>query len=323
MDSGQSCDFYFDSFAHYTAHEDLLNDEVRTKAWQTAIDSNPSLFRNKVVVDAGCGLCLFTMMLLKHNPSVCYGIEKSTIFPYALEVLSANDLTERVEMIHADVKDVDLGKKVDTIVCDFVGSCMILDSMLPELIGFRNRCLKPDGCVFPTHASLWIAGLSLEDYAARVYYWRNVYGFNFQCIGARAVEEGVFEDVKKEAIMSESCMVWEIQSKTVQVADLNADHSFSFRATRTGDMNSLVLWFDAQFVGPDHTNGFSTSPYNESTTYSHTLLFLRNRVQVCVGEEITGILSIRMNAENPRNLDLTVDYSATCGSFSQRFSLRS
>jgi len=57
-----SADYYFDSYAHFGIHEEMLKDEVRTNAYRNAIVNNAHLFKDKVVLDIGCGtsiLCLF------------------------------------------------------------------------------------------------------------------------------------------------------------------------------------------------------------------------------------------------------------------------
>lgn len=54
-DQMTSKDYYFDSYAHFSIHEEMLKDEVRTKTYQDAILSNKHLFRGKTVLDVGCG----------------------------------------------------------------------------------------------------------------------------------------------------------------------------------------------------------------------------------------------------------------------------
>lgn len=54
-DDMTSKDYYFDSYAHFSIHEEMLKDEVRTKTYQDAILSNKHLFRGKTVLDVGCG----------------------------------------------------------------------------------------------------------------------------------------------------------------------------------------------------------------------------------------------------------------------------
>lgn len=57
-----SKDYYFDSYAHFGIHEEMLKDEVRTLTYRNAMYHNKHLFKGKVVLDVGCGtgiLCMF------------------------------------------------------------------------------------------------------------------------------------------------------------------------------------------------------------------------------------------------------------------------
>ena len=44
-----SADYYTDSYAHFGIHEEMLKDEVRTKAYMNAIMQNKHLFKDKIV----------------------------------------------------------------------------------------------------------------------------------------------------------------------------------------------------------------------------------------------------------------------------------
>ena len=48
-------DYYFDGYSHFSIHEEMLKDKVRTKAYMKAILDNPTLFQDKTVLDIGSG----------------------------------------------------------------------------------------------------------------------------------------------------------------------------------------------------------------------------------------------------------------------------
>ena len=56
-----SKDYYFDSYAHFGIHEEMLKDEVRTRAYKNAIEQNQCLIRGKTVLDIGCGTGILSM----------------------------------------------------------------------------------------------------------------------------------------------------------------------------------------------------------------------------------------------------------------------
>lgn len=48
-------DYYFDGYSHFSIHEEMLKDTIRTKSYMKAIVDNPELFKDKVVLDVGSG----------------------------------------------------------------------------------------------------------------------------------------------------------------------------------------------------------------------------------------------------------------------------
>ncbi len=42
-------------------HEEMLKDEVRTRSYMNAIVQNKHLFKDKVVLDVGCGTAILSM----------------------------------------------------------------------------------------------------------------------------------------------------------------------------------------------------------------------------------------------------------------------
>ncbi|KAL3905505.1 MAG: hypothetical protein SGARI_004427 [Bacillariaceae sp.] len=58
-DERTSKDYYFDSYAHHAIHEEMLKDEVRTKTYEMAIMQNKYLFKDKIILDVGCGTGAF------------------------------------------------------------------------------------------------------------------------------------------------------------------------------------------------------------------------------------------------------------------------
>ncbi len=52
---------YFNSYNHHGIHEEMLKDEVRTRSYRDAIYNNKHIFKDKVVLDVGCGTSILSM----------------------------------------------------------------------------------------------------------------------------------------------------------------------------------------------------------------------------------------------------------------------
>ncbi|CAG2063690.1 unnamed protein product [Timema podura] len=100
-----SRDYYFDSYAHFGIHEEMLKDEVRTLTYRNSMYHNKHLFKGKVVLDIGCGTGILSMFAAKAGASKVIGIECSNIVQYATKIIEDNQLSDVVSIIKGKVKD--------------------------------------------------------------------------------------------------------------------------------------------------------------------------------------------------------------------------
>ena len=72
-------DYYFDSYAHFGIHEEMLKDEVRTITYRNAMYHNRHLFKDKIVLDVGCGTGILSMFAAKAGAKHVIGVSISPI----------------------------------------------------------------------------------------------------------------------------------------------------------------------------------------------------------------------------------------------------
>ena len=101
-----SKDYYFDSYSHFGIHEEMLKDRVRTEAYMNAIYNNRHLFRNKVVLDVGCGTGILSMFAAKAGARRVVGIDCAAIIHQAREIVAANGLSDVVTLLQGRAEDV-------------------------------------------------------------------------------------------------------------------------------------------------------------------------------------------------------------------------
>ncbi|KAG7257078.1 hypothetical protein CRUP_027728 [Coryphaenoides rupestris] len=98
-----SRDYYFDSYAHFGIHEEMLKDEVRTLTYRNAIYHNKHVFKDKTVLDVGSGTGILAMFAANAGAKHVYGeVDIYTVKPEDLSFTSAFCLQiQRNDYVHA------------------------------------------------------------------------------------------------------------------------------------------------------------------------------------------------------------------------------
>eukprot|EP00045_Choanoeca_perplexa_P010406 m.105013 g.105013 ORF g.105013 m.105013 type:complete len:116 (-) comp15268_c0_seq19:911-1258(-) len=81
---------YFEGYGHYSIHEEMLKDSVRTNAYRDYILQNPELFKDKIVLDVGCGTGVLSMFAAQAGAKHVYAVDNSPILREAQEIIREN-----------------------------------------------------------------------------------------------------------------------------------------------------------------------------------------------------------------------------------------
>lgn len=115
-------DYYFDSYSHYSIHYEMLNDSVRTLAYRNAILSSKHLFKDKVVLDVGCGTGILSMFAAQAGAKMVIGVDMSDIIHKAREIVKTNRLDNVVHLYQGKMEELELPvEKVDIIISEWMG----------------------------------------------------------------------------------------------------------------------------------------------------------------------------------------------------------
>jgi len=114
-----------------------------------------------------------------------------------------------ITLIKGKVEEVTLPvEKVDIIISEWMGYCLLYESMLDTVIYARDKWLKPDGLMFPDRASMYITAIEDRDYMdEKINWWDNVYGFDMSAIRNVAIDEPLVDVVEPRQLVTKPCKI--------------------------------------------------------------------------------------------------------------------
>jgi len=306
-----SKDYYFDSYAHFGIHEEMLKDEVRTLTYRNSMWHNKHLFKDKVVLDVGCGTGILSMFAAKAGARKVIGIDMSTIVEQAKKIVEVNGLSDKVEIIRGKVEEVKLPdgiEKVDIIISEWMGYCLFYESMLDTVLFARDKWLAEDGLMFPDRATLYVTAIEDRQYKDdKINWWDDVYGFDMSCIRKVALSEPLVDVVDRNQLVSNNCLLKEVDLQTCKKEDIPFESPFHLQIKRNDYVQALVTFFNMEFTKCHKRVGFSTSPEAPYTHWKQTVFYLEEYLTVKKGEEMYGMFRMKPNTRNARDLDFEID----------------
>jgi len=268
---------------------------------------NESLFRDRVVLDVGCGLGILSMFAAKAGAKHVIGVDQSEIIFQAMDVIRENGLEDKITLIHGKMEEVKLPvEKVDIIISEWMGYFLLFESMLDTVLWARNQYLAADGLVLPDYCSISLVGIHDDEmFSKRVAFWENVNGFKMSCMKSVVVGEPDIRVVNKDKIITEPSLIKSINTQTCLYKDLDFTSDFSLSVTRTGSLTAIVGYFDVEFHCPVPIQ-FSTSPACEATHWKQTVFLLDKPLSVTKGDSVTGKITCKKNRKDPRCLTIQI-----------------
>ncbi|KAL6113532.1 prmt3 [Pungitius sinensis] len=301
---------YFGSYGHYGIHEEMLKDKVRTESYRDFMYRNPDAFRDKVVLDVGCGTGILSMFAARAGAKHVIAVDQSEIIYQAMDIVRSNQLEDKITLIKGRIEDIKLPvETVDIIISEWMGYFLLFESMLDSVLYARDLYLADGGSVYPDLCNISLAAVGdASKHREHIAFWDDVYGFNMGCMKKAVVPEAVVEVVKDDTLISEPAVIQTFDCNRVCLSDLEFASEFCLKITTTTECTAIVGYFDIFFQkGCGNKVMFSTGPQVTKTHWKQTVFLLERPVSVQAGEELRGKIIVRKNKKDPRSLWVTFD----------------
>ncbi|CAN8076531.1 unnamed protein product [Agarophyton chilense] len=300
---------YVNSYAHFAIHETMLKDSVRTNTFRNAIVQNQHLFRSKVVLDVGCGTGILSCFAAQAGAARVYAVDCSHIVDQTRLIVQNNGLSDIITVIESPIERLQLPEQVDIIVSEWMGYFLLDEFMLPSVILARDTWLKPDGLMFPDHATISLCGCDDADLRAdKLDFWHDVSGFDMSCMKNFSISEPAIEIVPNNHVTTTTHNVLSLDLATCTPSDLRFASSFQLRALKRNHLQAIVGFFTVSFTYGTKKIHLRTGPMHRPTHWKQTIFFLDQPMPMEKNECITGVIAVQQNKNNKRDLDIGLEY---------------
>ncbi|KAL9925554.1 arginine methyltransferase 8 [Glossina fuscipes fuscipes] len=306
-------DNYFTHYENLEVHELMLRDRPRQQAYKKAIELNANFFKDKIVLDVGCGTGILSAFCAKAGAKLVYAVEASNLAEIALKVMEDNGLTSVVKVFHSKIEDFCLPTsiaKVDIIVSEWMGFYLLHEGMLDSVLFARDNFLKPDGLMFPTECAIYVAPCSVP---CRFDDWNNVDGVCLKSFSSQLRKQNSNKpeilQISPEQLLHRGAVAHWMNLMDVNRTDLD---EIAFEevlvAEKSGKHQGFCIWFECRFPSEDYEDAIilSTAPNCSITHWKQCVVVLPENacLEIDNNAPISFKMSMRRRSDDIRKYDL-------------------
>uniref|UniRef100_A0A8C4X196 Histone-arginine methyltransferase CARM1 n=1 Tax=Eptatretus burgeri TaxID=7764 RepID=A0A8C4X196_EPTBU len=304
---------YFQFYGYLSQQQNMMQDYVRTGTYQRAILQNHLDFKDKVVLDVGCGSGILSFFAVQAGARKVYAVEASTMAQHAEVLVRNNRLWDRIVVIPGKVEEVSIPEEVDAIVSEPMGYMLFNERMLESYL-HSKKWLKPGGNMFPTMGDVHLAPftdeqLYMEQFTkANFWYQQSFHGVDLASLRGAAVEEYFKQpivDTFDIRILMAKSIKYTVNFLEAKEDDLHRfDIPFKFHMTQSGLVHGLAFWFDVAFIGSNVTVWLSTAPTEPLTHWYQVRCLLQTPLFTKTGDTLSGSVLLVANKRQSYDIDI-------------------
>uniref|UniRef100_A0A5F9CT18 Protein arginine N-methyltransferase 2 n=1 Tax=Oryctolagus cuniculus TaxID=9986 RepID=A0A5F9CT18_RABIT len=117
---------YFGSYGTLKLHLEMLADQPRTTKYHSVILQNKEALEGKVILDVGCGTGIISLFCANYaRPKAVYAVEASEMAQHTGQLVLQNGFADTITVFQQKVEEVVLPEKVDVLVSEWMGTCLL------------------------------------------------------------------------------------------------------------------------------------------------------------------------------------------------------